>query len=181
MATDNTPPKVGLIAKIGILSIAILLAIRLGLVSYFHSISDDERQLKYVEMAQSRGLQDLRNEEAKRLANVQASMDTLAAKGRVEPGIEPKPASPESAKDTLTGWMQMPKAVESAAPAPSAPTPATSANVAEADAGATVAEAGAAALDAAVPAPSASAQKPQPAPSGSTNAPHPKGAASGHP
>lgn len=174
MATDNSPPKVALIVKIGVLAIAVLITIRLGLVSYFHSVADEERHLKYVEMAQSRGLSDLRNEEAKRLANVQASMDTLAAKGRMEPGIEPKPATPESAKDTLSGWMQMPKPVDSAAmmPAPSAPSPAPSSSAAAGDGGA-------------APAPSASASAASsasaPAPSGSAPHAHPQGSASAHP
>ena len=120
MATDKSEPKIGNIVKIAVVSIVTLLAIRLGLVTYFNHMFDNERRMKYVEMGMPKDLKDLRADEAKRLSGVDQSMQMLATKGRMEPGIEPQQPKAENAKDTLMGWMQMPRVSDDAA-APPAP------------------------------------------------------------
>lgn len=109
MATDKSEPKIGNIVKVAVTGIVALVVIRVGLVTYFHNVTDAERNIKYVQMGKPQELKDMRSDEAKRLTGIDQSMQMLATKGRMEPGIEPQQPKAENAKDTLVGWMQMPR------------------------------------------------------------------------
>ena len=174
MATDQSEPKIGNIVKVAVTSIVILITIRIGLVTYFHHVTDTERQIKYVQMGKPQELKDLRSDEAKRLGGIDQSMQMLAAKGRMEPGIEPQQPKPENVKDTLTGWTQMPRQGGEPAADGGASQPTISADAGGAattlDGGATATslDAGAGAhVDGAAPAPPASGAHALPLPSAS--------------
>jgi hypothetical protein len=181
MATDKSEPKIGNIVKVAVTGIVALVAIRIGLVTYFHNVIDTERNTKYVQMGKPQELHDLRSDEAKRLAGIDQSMQMLATKGRMEPGIEPQQPKAENAKDTLVGWMQMPKQGDQASEdGGGAPQPAMTGDggapaAMMADGGAMASDGGAAAtpLDAgaAIPAPSTSGAHSPPAPSASIKHP----------
>jgi hypothetical protein len=132
MATESSDPRVGLIVRIGILSIGTLFAVHAGLTAYFDRMVRDETYRKVGSVAPD-ALMSLRADEQQRLTTgsmpIDKSMQTLAAKGRMGAG----PAiTPTESKDIapLQGWTQMPGSVPpgmmaSAAPAtseaPSAP------------------------------------------------------------
>lgn len=136
MATDKSEPRVGLIIRIGILSIVILMVVRVALGAYFDEITQSEEHRKIVE-ARPEALLSLRSDEQKRLTEgpvpIVQAMHQLAAKGR---GAASPDIAPIESKDLapLQGWSRMPAAVPlpmvtgaaSAAAAPGAPAPSSS-------------------------------------------------------
>jgi hypothetical protein len=144
MATDTTDPRVGLIFRIGLLSIGTLFVIHVGMTSYFDRMAKAEIYKK-VGSVQPEALMSLRADEKQRLSAgampIERSMQTLAAKGRM--GAAPELA-PSASKDVapLQGWMQMPAEVPptmmeapAPAPTPAAPSAAPSASSSAAPAG----------------------------------------------
>jgi hypothetical protein len=134
MATDTTDPRVGLIFRIGLLSIGTLIVIHVGMTSYFDHMARAETYKK-VGSLKSDALTNLRADERQRLSSgsmpIEKSMQVLVAKGRM--GAAPELA-PSASKDTapLQGWMQMPSEVPptmmepTPEPAPAAPASAPS-------------------------------------------------------
>lgn len=168
MATDKTEPKVGLIVKIGVLAIVSVVGVRIGLVSYFRASLAEERQRKY-EMQQPDILQKVRDDEAKAMGNVEASMKAMAG-GQRAAGIEPKQSNDMA---PMEGWRLMPRPVPAApAEVPDAGAPATAAveDAGAADSGATDAAASDAAKGDAAP---KEAPKPQEAPKAPEHPNHP--------
>jgi hypothetical protein len=129
MATDRTDPRVGLIVRIGVLSIGMLLLIHAALVSYFDRMARAETYRK-VGSLKPEALLSMRADERQRLASgpmpIEKSMQTMAAKGRM--GMAPELA-PSASKDVgpLQGWSQMPSEVPPTmlAPDPSSAAPAS--------------------------------------------------------
>ncbi len=143
MATDKSEPRVGLIVKIGVLSIATLVAVHAGLVAYYDDIAHAEEHRKIGEI-KPEALINLHEDEARRLTSgplpIDKAMQQLAARGRMaSPDI-----APSASKDVapLQGWSKMPGEVPPAMTAEPAPGPAD----AKLDGGA-----GAALVDGAVP------------------------------
>lgn len=124
MATESSDPRIGLIVRVGILSVVTLIGTHAGLVAYFDRMARAE-EYKKIGALPADALTSLRADEASRLSSgpmpVDKSMQTLAAKGRM--GASPD-IMPSASKDVapLQGWMQMPADVPGpmTAPAPSA-------------------------------------------------------------
>jgi hypothetical protein len=135
MATESSDPRVGLIFRIGLLSIGTLIVIHVGMTSYFDSMARAE-VYKQVGSVKPDALINLRADEKQRLSSgsmpIEKSMQTLSTKGRM--GVAPELA-PSASKDVapLQGWMQMPAEVPptmmepAPAPAPAAPSASASA------------------------------------------------------
>ena len=124
MATDKSEPRVGLIFKVGGLSIVTLIVVHSALVSYFDRIARAEEHRKLGE-AQPEALLSLRADEKARLASgsmpIEKAMQEVAAKGRKAlPDV-----APAASRDLtpLQGWQKMPAEVppEMTAPAPPPP------------------------------------------------------------
>src|ERR1700722_14895189 len=123
MATDTTDPRVGLIVRVGILSIGTLILTHAGLVSYFDRMARAETYRK-IGSGKPEARLSMRADERQRLSSgampIEKSMQTMAAKGRM--GMSPDLA-PSASKDVapLQGWIQMPSEVPpTMAPDPSA-------------------------------------------------------------
>jgi hypothetical protein len=135
MATESSDPRVGLIARIGVLAIGTLVVIHMGMTSYFDSMARAE-VYKKVGSVKPDALLNMRADEKQRLSSgsmpIEKSMQMLATKGRM--GAAPELA-PSASKDVapLQGWMQMPAEVPptmmepAPAPAPAAPSASASA------------------------------------------------------
>lgn len=110
MATDATDPRVGLIFRIGILSIGTLFAVHLGITAYFDGLEKAETYRK-VGSIKPEALMAVRADEQQRLNSgpmpIEKSMQTMVAKGRM--GMSPELA-PSASKDIapLQGWTRMP-------------------------------------------------------------------------
>jgi hypothetical protein len=184
---ENSQPNIGLILKVGGITILSVVIIRLGLTSYFGYMEDAEHAIKYVEMGQTARDANLKakDDEMKALAGgpmpIDKAMQMIAAQNRAVPGLEPQPADPMREKDTLAGWAQMPHELPSSmmAPAPSgsaatdapAPSASASSSAPAPSASAPASPSGSAAVAPSVSAPPAmsSAPKPAPAPSASNH------------
>lgn len=125
MATDATDPRVGLIVRIGLLSIGTLIVAHLGITAYFDRLAAAETYRK-VGSIRPEALMAARADEQQRLSSgpmpIDKSMQTMVAKGRM--GLSPELA-PSASRDIapLQGWMQMPSDVPPTMMAPE-PTPA---------------------------------------------------------
>ncbi len=110
MATDQTPPRLGLIVSIGVLSIATLVGVRIALATYFDHIAQAEEHRKVGE-AKPEALLSLRADEAQRLSSgsmpIESAMHELVKKGRMglSPELVPVPSHDVQA---LKGWARMP-------------------------------------------------------------------------
>jgi len=126
MATESSDPRIGLIVQIGLLSIGTLIALHMGMTSYFDHMARSEIYRK-VGSEKPDALMSLRADEKQRLSSgsmpIDRSMQMLVAKGRM--GASPDLA-PSASKDVapLQGWTRMPSEVPPTmmepAPAPSA-------------------------------------------------------------
>lgn len=129
MATDNSDPKIGLILKVAVISIATLIAVHVGLVSYFDQIAQAEEHRKFGEQ-KPEALTNLRSDEKARLTSgampIDKAMQQIAVRGRKEANPD---IMPSASKDIapLQGWSRMPGDVPpemtaaEPAPAPGAP------------------------------------------------------------
>ncbi len=109
MATDKTEPKIALILKIGFTAIACFIVVRVGLVSYFDSVTDEEEYEK-VGKLKNPLLTEVRAWEKTELAAgpmpIDKSMNAIAEKGRMAmPQIEPKQSTDTA---PLECWKMMP-------------------------------------------------------------------------
>lgn len=127
MATDRSEPQVGLIAKVGLLSVVVLFATRGALGAYFdHEVQAQEHAK--MAMAKPEALMSLRTADSARLSGgsmpIDKAMAQLSTKGRmgVGPDLVPNPS-----KDLapLQGWSKMPAEVPPGAlePPPALPPP----------------------------------------------------------
>jgi hypothetical protein len=139
MATDKSEPRVGLIIKVGLISVLTVGAVRIALASYFDQVTQAETQRK-VALAKPEALMELRTDEHARLMTgpkpLELAMEELAKKGRM--GASPE-IVPTASRDLapLQGWTKMPGTVPAAmAAAAAAPTAQPEAPAAAADAGA---------------------------------------------
>jgi hypothetical protein len=125
MATDSSEPRVGLIAKVGVFSIAVLLCTRAALSSYFDFMEQSEKQRK-IGLVKPEALMSLRASEATRLSSgampIDKAMGQLASRGRM--GIGPELA-PSASRDVapLQGWAKMPSEVPPAMMTSAVPVP----------------------------------------------------------
>lgn len=99
MAIDNTEPKSLLILKIGVLGIALLVAGRFGLRSYFYQAFDAERRAKVGSTGEA--LRKLREQERKDLAGVGGAMKAVAGQGDGRAVQQSNDLAP------LEGWSQL--------------------------------------------------------------------------
>src|SRR3974390_2416946 len=126
MQTDSSDPRVGLIFKIGFLSVAVLVGTHLSLTAYFDRMKQAEEYTK-IGSIKPDALLSLRDDEKQRLTTgampIDKAMQQLTAKGRT--GATPD-IMPSASRDIapIQGWMQMPGEVP---PAMMAPEPAPSA------------------------------------------------------
>lgn len=110
MATDQSPPRVGLIAVLGIGTLVSLVGLKFVLDSYFTYMAEDAAHDK---LAAPEQLTKLRMQEDKNLTSsalpISAAMTQLA-QGRAESG-GPSLIEPKASDDTgaMTGWSQMPR------------------------------------------------------------------------
>ena len=130
MATDKSEPRIGLIVKVGALSVATLLAVHAVLTAYFDDIAQAEEHRKFGDVQPEALLSERADEQARLTSGpmpIDKAMQQLAARGRMaaSPDIVPS-ASRDVAP--LQGWSRMPAEVPAAmlappeaAPPPSAP------------------------------------------------------------
>lgn len=110
MATDQSEPRVGVILKVAVVSIATLVAVRAALTAYFDQITQAEEHRKYGEQAPE-ALINMRSEERTRLMSgpmpIDKAMHQLATRGRKEASPD---IMPSASKDMapLQGWSKMP-------------------------------------------------------------------------
>jgi hypothetical protein len=110
MATDQTQPRLGLIVRIGALSIIMLIVVRVSLAAYFDHIAQAEEHRKVGE-AKPEGLISLRADETQRLNGgpmpIDSAMHALVQKGRMamSPELVPTPSHDVA---PLKGWVRMP-------------------------------------------------------------------------
>jgi len=115
MATDKSEPRIGLIVKVGVLSIVTLGVLRVAFDAYFDHEARAEQQRKIGE-AKPDGLLNLRADEKTRLGSgpmpIEKAMEQLAVRGRLGQGPE---TAPKMSHDMapLQGWLQMPSQVPS--------------------------------------------------------------------
>ena len=155
MATDNTPPRLRLIATIAVIVVITLVSLDVVFRSYYAYMTDEARAEK---VAPKTALIAQNKVEAESLAGAKVpiamAMTQVLADTKTRPDlIEPKPSDDMGA---LTGWSKLPKAMPAgmAAPADTGAAPAPAAGDAGVtDAGAMTAEGGAApmATDAGMP------------------------------
>jgi hypothetical protein len=125
MATDKSEPRVGLIVRVGVISLVTLAAVRVALVSYFDQVDTAESSRK-IRSAKPEALMELRTDEHARLMTVrmpiQSAMEAVA-KNRMAASPEIVPSASRDLSP-LQGWAQMPASVPPsmtlAAQAPSA-------------------------------------------------------------
>ena len=112
MSHDKSEPKVGLIIQIGLVSILTVVGTRFGLISYYNRMNDDEHFRKIAAIPHAE-LAKVREDEKKMLTggpmSIDKSMQQLASEKGADPQMAPKPADPLREKDTMAGWMMMPK------------------------------------------------------------------------
>lgn len=141
MATDKSEPKIGMIAKVGVLAIATLIGTHEGLVAYFDHVAQAEEYRK-VGSLKPEALMSVRADEKQRLETgpmpIQKAMQMLETKGRMSASPD---IMPSASKDVapLQGWSKLPAQVPAPmmapAPAPSSsaePSPAASSSAAPA-------------------------------------------------
>jgi hypothetical protein len=148
MATDKSEARVGVILKVGFLSVALLMATHAVLTAYFDDIARAEEHRKFGDV-KPEALMSLRADESARLSSgpvpIAMAMHEIATRGRA--GASPD-IVPTSSKDLapLQGWVQMPLVVPPAMTAPHeepvAPEP-PAGTLAAGDAGARLADGGA--------------------------------------
>jgi hypothetical protein len=113
MATDKSEPRIGLIVKVGVLSVVTLGVLRVALDTYFDHEARAEQQRKIGE-AKPDGLLNLRADEKARLGSgpmpIDKAMEQLAVRGRLGLGSE---VTPKMSHDMapLQGWVKMPAEV----------------------------------------------------------------------
>ena len=142
MATDKSEPHVGLIIKVGIISVLTVLAVRFALGTYFDQAAQAE-ELRKIGQAKPEALMELRTDEHARLMTgsvpIEQAMQDLAKKGRMSASPDIVPTASRDVAP-LQGWMKMPSTVPAPMLAPSA-SPALAADAgasgAETDAGIT--------------------------------------------
>jgi len=111
MATDQSPPRVGLIAIIGIGTLVSLVGLKFVLDSYFTYMAEEAAHEK---LAAPEQLTKLHEQEAKNLNTsalpISAAIAQLSQGGRAETG-GPSLIEPKASDDTgaMTGWSQMPR------------------------------------------------------------------------
>lgn len=177
---DKSPPRNGLIAIIGVLSVATLIAIKPGFDAYYdgmHREAMADRLETYSDLNQ---LEAARADWDRRLHSgstpIDQAMTQLAERGRTAfPAIRPQPPA-ELNLDPLTGWAQLPQELpqavrdaQAAAEAP-APEPALLEGELPTD-GNDMDEASDAAAPEAAPAPAAAPAAPRPRPARPAPAP----------
>jgi hypothetical protein len=142
MATEKSEPQVGLIIRIGAVSIVTLLATHTALVSYFDQILRGEEHRK-VGALPADALHSVRDDEKQRLTSGRTPIDRAMDMMRVGRGSNPDVMPSASAApdvSPLIGWVKMPGEVPYPMTAPPAPPsdapPAPSASAAPGDAGA---------------------------------------------
>lgn len=149
MSSDSSPTKNGAIAAAAAVIVISLIGLKLGLDSYFITMTEAAAHDK---MASPEQLIAHREAERKALAagstNIEAAMAELGRKGRDGSGFGGPDISPRQSTDMgpMTGWSRMPKPLpEVHTPPPPAPEPAaTDAGVPGSDAATTMHDAGAA-------------------------------------
>jgi hypothetical protein len=127
MATDKSEPRVGLILKVGVLSIALLIGVHAFLVSYFDEVARAEEHRKMGDV-KPEALLSARADAKARLNSgampIDKAMQQLAQRGRME--ASPM-LTPSASKDVapLAGWSKMPSVVPpsmtASEPAPNEP------------------------------------------------------------
>jgi hypothetical protein len=116
MATDKSEPRIGLIVKVGVLSVVTLVVLRVALDAYFDHEARAEQQRKIGD-AKPEMLLSLRADEKQRLGSgptpIDQAMQQLAVRGRL--GLGPE-VTPKGLHDMapLQGWVKMPAEVPSA-------------------------------------------------------------------
>jgi len=116
MATDKSEPRVGVIFRVGVISVLTLIGVHAALVAYFDRMARAE-ELRKMGEANPAALLSLRADERERLSSgptpIEKAMHEMAAKGRA--GVAPD-VVPTVSKDLtpLQGWVQMPQAVPGA-------------------------------------------------------------------
>ncbi len=113
MATDKSEPRIGIIFRVGFLTVVTLIAVHTALNAYFDQMAGAEEQRKIGSTVPT-ALNNLRADELKRLNEgpmpIEKAMQDMAAKGRkdVSPDIAP---SASHDLGPLQGWQKMPAEV----------------------------------------------------------------------
>lgn len=111
MATDQSPPRVGLIAALAVVTVVSLVGLKFALDSYFTFMAEEAAHEK---LAAPEQLTKLRAQEDKNLTSsatpISAAIAQLSQGGRPETG-GPSLIEPKASDDTgaMTGWSQMPR------------------------------------------------------------------------
>jgi hypothetical protein len=125
MATDKSEPRVGLIARVAVLSLVTLVAAHAALVSYFDHYARAEEQRKYGDL-KAVALENMRADEAARLTAgsmpIDKAMQQIVARGRMAASSDIKPAVSKDVAPLL-GWSKMPSEVPPAMTAEPPPAP----------------------------------------------------------
>jgi hypothetical protein len=112
MAVDNTPPRLKLIATIGVIAVVTLIAINFATESYFAMMTDSAQREK---SAPTRDKEELLKAEAVAFTN--ASMPIDKAMAELGKGERPPLIAPTQSDDVgaMTGWSKLPKPLPTAA------------------------------------------------------------------
>jgi hypothetical protein len=118
MATDNTPPRLKLIATIAVITVITLISLDFVFKSYFAMMSD-EAQREKIAPTRERDEQ----QKAEQAALAKASIPIDQAMAQIAKAGRPEVITPQPSEDLgpMTGWSKLPKPAPT--PLPKAPEP----------------------------------------------------------
>lgn len=118
MATDQSPPRIQIIIRVAVITVATLVGLKFVFDSYFVQMTEEAAHDKLAKPVE---LLKLREGEQKNLTS--AAVPIKEAMAQVAGGKRDESIAPQPSEDTgaLSGWAKLPKAVatcvQSAAPA----------------------------------------------------------------
>jgi len=132
MATDNTPPRLKLIATIAVITVITLIGINFVTESYYAMMTDEAQREK---LAPTRDRDE--QHKAEMAAFTSAALPMEKAIADISKGERPAAIAPEQSGDLgpMTGWSKLPKPAPTPQPHVEAPAPAPT----DADGGAALA------------------------------------------
>lgn len=119
MATDNTPPRLKLIATIGVITVITLICLDFVFKSYYAMMTDEAQREK---IAPTRDREE--QQKAEQAAMAKASVPLDQAMAQLAKNARPEVITPQQSEDlgAMTGWSKLPKPAPT--PLPKSPEPA---------------------------------------------------------
>lgn len=125
MATDNTPPRLKLIATIAVITVITLIGINFVTESYYAMMTDEAQREK---LAPTHDRDEQHKAELAAFTNAALPLDKAVAE--IAKGDRPAAITPEQSADLgpMTGWSKLPNPAPTPQPRIEAPAPATDAD-----------------------------------------------------